>query len=95
MIAMLKALCGALLLGLAGTAFALTPDQALRIAQGESDARIAALNEVVTAADPALTAYVQALLADEVKVAGGKAYRARRQGYRRSQPRRHDFARRR
>ena len=70
---MLKALCGALLLGLAGTAFALTPDQALRIAQGESDARIAALNEVVTAADPALTAYVQALLSDEVKVAGGKA----------------------
>ncbi len=52
---------------------ALSPDQALRIAQGESDARIAALNEVVVAADPALAAYVQALLADEVKVAGGKA----------------------
>jgi urea transport system permease protein len=56
-----------------GAALALTPDQALRIAQGESDARIAALNEVVLAADPALAAYVQALLADEVKVAGGKA----------------------
>ena len=56
-----------------GVAHALTPDQALRIAQGESDARIAALNEVVVAADPALAAYVQALLADEVKVAGGKA----------------------
>jgi urea transport system permease protein len=54
-------------------ALALTPDQALRIAQGESDARIAALNEVVVAADPALAAYVQALLADEVKIAGGKA----------------------
>jgi urea transport system permease protein len=53
--------------------FAFTPDQALRIAQGESDARIAALNEVVTAADPALAAYVQALLADEVKLSGGKA----------------------
>lgn len=55
-------------------AWALTPDQALRIAQGESDARIAALNEVVAAADPALAAYVQALLADEVKLAGGKAF---------------------
>jgi urea transport system permease protein len=55
------------------SAMALTPEQALKIAAGESDARIAALNEVVTAADPALAAYVQALLADEVKVAGGKA----------------------
>jgi urea transport system permease protein len=54
-------------------AFALSSDQAWRIAQGESDNRIAALNEVVTAADPALAAYVKALLADEVKVAGGKA----------------------
>jgi urea transport system permease protein len=61
-------------LGLAGSAWALSPDQALRIAQGESDARIAALNEVVTAADPALAAYVQALLADEVKVSGGKVF---------------------
>jgi urea transport system permease protein len=58
---------------LGSSAFALTPDQALRIAQGESDARIAALNEAVVAADPALAAYVQALLADEVKIAGGKA----------------------
>jgi urea transport system permease protein len=58
---------------LGSSAFALTADQALRIAQGESDARIAALNEVVVAADPALAAYVQALLADEVKVAGSKA----------------------
>jgi urea transport system permease protein len=57
-----------------GVGFALTPDQALRIAQGESDARIAALNEVVVAADPALAGYVQALLADAVKVAGGKVY---------------------
>ncbi len=54
-------------------AFALTPDQAFRISQGESDERIAALNEAVVAADPALAAFVQALLADEVKLAGGKA----------------------
>jgi urea transport system permease protein len=68
------ALFGALFLGLAGSALALSPDQALRIAQGESDNRIAALNEVVAAADPALAAYVKALLADEVKVSGGKAF---------------------
>lgn len=51
---------------------ALTPDQALRIVSGESDARIAALNEVVAAADPELQAFVQAILADEVKIVGGK-----------------------
>jgi urea transport system permease protein len=60
--------------GLHGTAFALTPDQAFRIASGESDERIAALNEVVAAADPALGAYAKAMLDDEVKVAAGKAY---------------------
>jgi urea transport system permease protein len=69
-----RLLFGALLVFGPLAAFALTPDQALRIAQGEGDARIAALNEVVVAADPALAAYVQALLADEVKIAGGKAY---------------------
>ena len=66
-------LCLALFAG-AGAAFALTPDQAVRIAAGESDARLAALNEVVLAVDPALGPYLQAMLADEVKVAGGKAY---------------------
>ncbi len=55
-------------------AFALTVEQAGRIAAGDSDARLAALNEAVVAADPALANYVQAMLADEVKVAGGKAY---------------------
>ncbi len=69
----LQGLLGGLFLVGVSAALALTPDQALRIAQGESDARIAALNEVVVAADPALAAYVQALLADEVKIAGGQA----------------------
>ncbi len=73
----LRGLFGGLFLACCLAAHALTPDQALRIAQGESDARIAALNEVVTAADPALAAYVQALLADEVKLAGGKALMVR------------------
>ncbi len=72
---LLRTVCAALwCLFWAGSALALSPDQTLRIAQGESDDRIAALNEVVLAADPALAAYVQALLADEVKLAGGKVY---------------------
>ncbi len=54
-------------------ATALTPAQALAIASGDSESRIAALNEVALAADPALAAYAQALLNDEVKVADGKA----------------------
>jgi urea transport system permease protein len=62
------------LLAWSGATFALTPDQAVRIAAGESDSRLAALNEVVAAVDPALAAYLQALLADEVKLADGKAY---------------------
>src|SRR4051812_34344601 len=77
-------LCGAgpvllrliLLLSVLGVvpAWALTPEQAARIAAGESDDRIAALNETVAAADAALGPFLQAVLADEVKVAGGKAY---------------------
>ncbi len=72
--------CAAVVLGLflwlggAGTAAALTQQQALAMAAGDSDARIAALNNAVAAADPALAAYVRALLDDEVKVAGGRAY---------------------
>jgi urea transport system permease protein len=64
----------AVVFALVGTAFALTPDQALRIAAGESDDRIAAVNEVAAAGDPALVPFVQALLADEVKVAAGRVY---------------------
>ena len=56
------------------TSFALTPEQAGRIAAGESEDRIAALNEAVAAADPAVGPLVQALLNDAVKTAGGKAY---------------------
>jgi len=72
--------CAAVILGLvlwlagAGTAAALTQEQALAMAAGDSDTRIAALNAAVAAADPALAAYVQALLADEVKLGGGRAY---------------------
>ena len=56
---------------------ALSPEQALAIAQGDSDARIAALNERVTAQDAQLAPFVEALLADEVLLAGGKVYLVR------------------
>jgi urea transport system permease protein len=59
---------------MAGSAHALTPEQAFRMAAGDSDERIAALNEAVAAADPALGPFIQAMLDDQVKVSGGKAY---------------------
>ena len=55
-------------------AHALTPEEAGKIAAGDSDERITALNAAVTAGDPALVPFVRALLDDEVKTAGGKAY---------------------
>ena len=58
----------------AGWAHALTPEQAVRIASGESDARIAALGQALADPDPALAAFLQALLDDQVKVAGGRAF---------------------
>jgi urea transport system permease protein len=53
---------------------ALTPEQAARIAAGDSDERIAALDEAVARGDAQLAAFVQAILADEVKVADGRAF---------------------
>jgi urea transport system permease protein len=58
----------------AAPAVALTQELAARIAAGDNDARIAALGEAVAAGDAALASFVRALLADEVKVAGGKAF---------------------
>jgi urea transport system permease protein len=61
-----------------GPAHALTPEQALKIAEGDSDERIAALAEALSAgadkADPELGPLVEALLADEVKLAGGRVF---------------------
>ncbi len=59
-------------LGWAGRAHALSPEQALRIADGDSDARIAALTDAVSAGDAQLVPFVEALLADEVKLAAGR-----------------------
>jgi urea transport system permease protein len=56
---------------------ALTPDQAKAIAIGESDARIAALNQAVATADDKTAAYIQALADDAVKVAGDKVFIAK------------------
>jgi urea transport system permease protein len=62
------------LLGGLSSAWALTPEQAGAIAAGDSDDRVKALNAVVATADTALEPFVKALLDDEVKTAGGKAY---------------------
>jgi urea transport system permease protein len=56
----------------AAPAQALTPAQALAIASGDSEDRIAALNAAAASADPALAGYVRAMLDDEVKLADGK-----------------------
>ena len=55
-----------------GLARALTGAEAAAISTGDNDARISALNAAAANADPKLAALVQALLADEVKVAAGK-----------------------
>ncbi|MEX8505009.1 urea ABC transporter permease subunit UrtB [Leptothrix ochracea] len=62
------------LLALSSSAHALSPQQAYAIAAGEPDARITALNQAVAEADPALGRLVQALLDDQVRVAGSVAY---------------------
>ncbi len=69
------ALCAALAaLCLPLQATALDAQQAARIAAGDSDDRIKALDEAVVSGDAALGPFIQALLADEVRVAGDKAY---------------------
>jgi len=51
---------------------ALTIDEMRAIAGGETDDRILALQKAVTAADPSLAPFAQALLDDSVKLAGDK-----------------------
>jgi urea transport system permease protein len=55
---------------LAGNAHALTAAEARAMAVGETDARIEALNKVVSAADDRTAAFIQALADDMVMVAG-------------------------
>ncbi len=70
------ALCLALLLALlaAPPARALTPELALRLAQGDSDERIAALATALEADDPRLPTVLKALLDDQVRVAGSRVF---------------------
>jgi urea transport system permease protein len=58
-----------------GPAAALSPEQALAIARGDGDARIAALDAAAAAGDPQLADFVRALLADEIKLAGDRVLR--------------------
>jgi urea transport system permease protein len=67
-------LCALLLTLVLPTAFALSPEQAGKIAAGDSDERIGALNERISAGDATLVPLVQALLDDAVKTSAGKAY---------------------
>ncbi len=53
---------------------ALTPEQAAAMASGDTDERIEALNQAAAQGDAQLVTFVQALLNDGVKVAGGKAF---------------------
>ena len=55
-----RAWLAGLLLGLCSWSWALTPEQAFKIADGDSDDRIAALNEAVGAGDAVLAAYLEA-----------------------------------
>lgn len=68
-------LIAALLALAAGRAAALSPAEALAIAQGDSDERIAALNAAAGTGDPALAAYVQALLDEEIRFDAERVYR--------------------
>ena len=63
-----------LALACAGTAHALTADEARAIALGETDARIEALDKAVAAADDRTAAFIQALADDAVKTAGSAVF---------------------
>jgi urea transport system permease protein len=67
-------LTAALLCAAAFPARALTAADALAIAAGDTDDRIAALNRVAAAGDAALPAFAQALLDGRVRVAGERVF---------------------
>ena len=61
-------------LTLAGAAQALTVEQALAIASGETDTRIEALGQAVAEGDDKTAAYLQALTDEVVKIKGAQLY---------------------
>lgn len=78
MASLARALLALWLACLAGHSAALTPAQALAIAAGDSGDRLAALDAALASAAPAdaaLPAFVQALLDDEIQVAGERVLR--------------------
>ena len=56
------------------SAHALTPEEAYAVAAGDNDDRIAALQQLLAKNDPGLHAFLEALAADTVKIAGQRAY---------------------
>ena len=72
MLRCLLALWASLLL-MAGSAHALTAEQALAMAAGDTDDRVAAVQQAVVDPSERTAAFLQALADDAVKVAGGKA----------------------
>nr|WP_172727492.1 urea ABC transporter permease subunit UrtB [uncultured Acidovorax sp.] len=65
--------CLVSLLCLTGSAHALTAEQALAMAAGDTDDRVAAVQQAVVDPSERTAAFLQALADDAVKVAGGKA----------------------
>jgi urea transport system permease protein len=70
---MLRRLLIACLLCSSAAAWALSPELANRIAAGEGDERIAALNEAVSRAEPGLAEFLHALQDGRVRIKGGQA----------------------
>ncbi len=70
----IRFLCVLATLWLAGPAHALTADEARAISIGDTDARIAALNQAVLTADDKTAAFLQALSDEAVKVAADKVF---------------------
>ena len=66
----LRVILGTLLLALLAPAYALTPQEALAIASGDTDARVAALHQAVQHPDPQLATFLHKLLNDEVQIDG-------------------------
>ena len=62
---------------MSGHARALTAEEALAMAAGETDARIEALDQAIASADEKTAEFLQALSDDAVRVAGNRAFIAR------------------
>jgi urea transport system permease protein len=69
----LRACCGLFLLWVS-SGYALTPQEALAMAQGDGSTRVQAVQVAASNADAATLAFIQALSDDAVKIADGKPY---------------------